>query len=99
MTTEHFAHFEQLWEYAERISQQNTLSKQEIFLKLNEVLSEYNKLDNIPSKDIQNVLKTKQMGEILFLLCHLSRIDNINTFAALQLVSNYKTDNEIITQQ
>jgi hypothetical protein len=82
-------HFEELWQEAEKASEKQPLTREELFLKLKLEIEEYSKLDNIPSKDIQNILKTKKLGEILFKIAELSRVDNINTFAALQLEVQY----------
>lgn len=78
-------HFEELWTQAEELSSKAPMSKEEIFIELGEDLIDYAKLDNIPSKDIRGILQTKKIGEILFKLADLSRIDNVNTYAALQL--------------
>ena len=78
-------HFEELWQDAENASVKNSLTKEELFMKLDESLKDYAKLDNVPSKDIRNILQTKKLGEILYGLAELSRIDNVNTYAALQL--------------
>lgn len=80
-----YQHYEQLWEAAEQSSIENTSTKNEILIAIKEELQKYLQIDNIPSKEIQNILKTKKMGEILFKLAQISRIDNINTFAALQM--------------
>jgi len=82
-------HFEQLWEEAERVAEKSPTTRNELFIKLKYELEEYSKLDNIPSKEIQNILKTKKLGEILFKIAELSKVDNINTFAALQLEVQY----------
>lgn len=78
-------HFEELWEEAEKASEKFTINKEVLFNKLAQEIEEYAKLDNIPSKEIQKILKTKKLGEILFKIAELSRIDDINTFVALQL--------------
>jgi len=77
--------FSELWEQAEEISKSNATSTKEIFIELEKGIKEYVKLENIPSQDIQNILKTKKFGEILFKLTELSRIDNINSYAALHM--------------
>lgn len=82
-------HFEELWEDAEKASEKCPTSREELFIKIKSELEEYYKLDNILSKEIQNILKTKKLGEILFKIAELSRVDNINTFAALQLEVQY----------
>ncbi len=82
-------HFEELWEDAEKASEKYPISREELFIKIKSEIEEYYKLDNIISKDIQNILKTKKLGEILFKIAELSRVDNINTFAALQLEVQY----------
>lgn len=81
-------HFETVWEAAEEIAQKQSMSKNDIFLRLEYELKEYSKLENIPSKEIQTLLKTKKMGEILFMLCYLTKIDNINSYSALQTEIN-----------
>ena len=78
-------HFEELWEDAEKASANRPTNRQELYIALEQEIKEYAKLDSIPSKDIQNILKSKKLGEILFKISELSRLDNINTFAALQL--------------
>jgi hypothetical protein len=82
-------HFEQLWEEAEQVAEKAPTARDELFIKLKYEIEEYAKLDNIPSKEIQNILKTKKLGEILFKIAELSKVDNINTFAALQLEVQY----------
>lgn len=78
-------HFESLWEEAEKATEKHPTTKNELFVALKQEIDEYAKLENIPSKEIQNILKTKKLGEILFKLTELSRTDNINTYAALQM--------------
>lgn len=76
-------HYEQVWEQAEQATLKNPMLRSELFIKIKQEIDEYAKLDNIPSKEIQNVLKTKKLGEILFKISELSRVDDINTYAAL----------------
>jgi hypothetical protein len=78
-------HFEEIWEDAEKASTKQPTGREELYIKIEQEMREYAKLDIIPSKEIQNILKTKKLGEILFKISELSRLDNINTFAALQL--------------
>lgn len=78
-------HFEELWEDAEKASASRPSNRQELYISLEQEIKEYSKLDSIPSKEIQTILKSKKLGEILFKISELSRLDNINTFAALQL--------------
>lgn len=78
-------HFEELWEDAEKASAKRPTNREELYVKLEHEFKEYAKLDSIPSKEIQSILKSKKLGEILFKVAELSRLDNINTFAALQL--------------
>ena len=82
-------HFEELWQEAEKASEKLSTVKETLFVKLTQDLEEYAKLDNIPSKEIAKILKTKKLGEILFKIAELSRVDDINTFAALQLEIQY----------
>ena len=78
-------HFEHLWERAEEVSATQYPIKNELFNKLKQDIDDYLKLEDIPSNDIKSTLKTKKMGEILFKLATLSKLDNVNTYAALQL--------------
>lgn len=78
-------HFEELWEEAEKASEKLPINRDTLFIKLTQEIEEYAKLDNIPSKEIAKILKTKKLGEILFKIAELSRVDDINTFVALQL--------------
>jgi len=78
-------HFEEIWEESEMLSSNNPTDREQLFSNLESDLKEYVKLENIPSQDIQNILKTKKFGEILFKLTELSRIDNINSYAALHM--------------
>lgn len=76
-------HFEELWELSEKTSTKLSDTQEEILFKLTQDLKEYEKLNNVPSKEIQNILRTKKLGEILFKITQISRIDNINSYAAL----------------
>lgn len=78
-------HFEELWEDAEKASANKPTNREELYIKIEQEVKEYAKLDSIPSKEIQSILKSKKLGEILFKIAELSRVDNVNTFAALQL--------------
>lgn len=76
--------FSSLWEKSEKVSGMNQISREELFIKLKMCFEDYAKLENIPSKDIQRILKNKKFGELLFALTELSRIDNVNVYAVLQ---------------
>lgn len=78
-------HFEDLWCNAEAIHAKSPIPRAELYIQLSEDLKEYQKFDAVPSKEIQGILKTKKLGEIIFKLTELSRIDDVNTFTALQL--------------
>lgn len=79
-------HFEDLWNDAEKLSADlNNSSRNDIFPKIKELLDDYVKIDNVPATEIQKVLRQKKIGEILFKLTELSRLDDINTYAALKL--------------
>jgi hypothetical protein len=78
-------HFEDLWTRAEKATEKHPTTREELLIKLEQDLKEYQKLDSIPSPDIQSILKTKKLGELLFKLTEISRVDNINTYAALQM--------------
>ncbi len=75
--------FSELWEQAEQIKSNE--SREEIHFNLIELLNDYKKLDNIVAKDIQKTLRVKKYGEILYKMTELSRMDEINTYAALLL--------------
>lgn len=62
-------HFEELWEKAESLSG-------------GPAKESYNKISKILNSGTES-LSEAQMGEIIFQLCNLSRIYNINTFVAL----------------
>lgn len=78
-------HFEELWRDAEKASEPQLTPRAELFIQLKQAFNDYAQLDAIPSNDIQNVLKTKKLGEVLYRIAELSRVDNINVFAALQM--------------
>ncbi len=78
-------HFEELWVEAEEMAMKMPNDRQELFIKVRTDIEEYQKLDKIPSNEIKRTLKTKKLGEILYKIAELSRMDNINTYAALQL--------------
>lgn len=78
-------HFEEVWTKAEEVSAQDHLSREEIYLKLQDDLREYSKFDAVPSNEIKKILKTKKLGEILFEVTKLSRLDNVNSWAALDM--------------
>ena len=79
--------FSELWEEAESIS--SGMGKEELCLNLIDLITEYKKLDNIASKDIQGTLKKKKYGEILQKMTELSKADDINVYAALQLETDF----------
>lgn len=78
-------HFEELWEEAEKISEGNNSSKLEIYAGLDRLLSDYQNLDKLESLEIRKTLKTKKLGEILFKITELSRIDDVNSYESLKL--------------
>lgn len=85
--------FQALWEKAEEVSKKTTSSREELFIKIKLIFDEYMKLDNIPSQEIQKILKKKKFGELLFSFAELSRLDNINVYAVLntevQITDNF----------
>lgn len=79
-------HYEDLWSEAEELTKKYPSdNKATLCSNLETAVHEYLKLDNIPSNDIKKALQTKKLGEILFRITELSRLDNINTYEALLL--------------
>ena len=78
-------HFEELWMKSESFSATLAIPRAEVYNSVSERMSEYQKLDNLGSPAIVKSLKTKKLGEILFYLTELARIDDVNSFEALQL--------------
>lgn len=78
-------HFEEIWNKAEELAQQQLNTKDEIYLKIQESIKEYAKFDAIPSEEIKVILKTKKLGEVLFEIAKLTKLDNINSWAALDM--------------
>lgn len=75
--------FSELWEKSEKVSVGVADNKAEILDKVRDACTNYARLGDIPSPELRRILQTKKMGEILFELTKLSRLDNLNTYAAL----------------
>ena len=78
-----YQHYEQLWEAAEQVA---IYGIDESCDKMTEILS---------SLKLSKKLSEYQMGEILFHCCNLSRMQNINTFTALQKMLIDKKSEEL----
>lgn len=85
--------FDKLWTSCEEFHKQNSGEKQDE--PINELLMKIKIYQNVCNKELANEekikLKERLMGEIMFSLSHLSFIDNINIFSALEEVSQYRT--------
>jgi len=90
-------HFEELWEKCEQLHQaadQNNPATtaallEELMLKVNL----YKALDaktEIPEEDRQKI-KSRTLGEILLTLTHVSLLDNVNVFEALNIALQYRS--------
>lgn len=69
-------HFETLWENAELLTAQETISAEEVIKQIEEQL-------RLLQSD-SPIMHEYHMGEVIFNLCKVSRILNINTYLALQ---------------
>ncbi len=81
--------FEEVWNTAETVSKKNNAKHQAIIIALHNYLDDYLKTENIPAPEIKKILKQKKFGELLFKVAELSRLDDINIYAALQLELQY----------
>ncbi len=82
--------FEKLWEDAESISDMSEEARSQLYISLQESITDYKKLDKLPSPEIQDALKTKKLGEIIFQIAELSKIDNINAYKALAIENEFR---------
>lgn len=76
-------HYETLWEDAEKLSKEEN----SIFVldNLTNLILEYKDiLESNADEKTKFVFKNRKFGEILFSLCELSKIDNVNTYSALK---------------
>lgn len=79
--------FEQLWEACEQISaplyQQQSSS--DLIKELNDLFANYKQLDDNLSmpKEVILALKRRCIGQLLFIITHLSAKDDINVYASL----------------
>lgn len=85
MTENNIKHFEVLWEESEKLAEKlhGKTSTEELVKLVSEALTSYVEITKIDSKEISDSLKSKYMGEIVFLLTAVSLRDNINVYAAL----------------
>jgi hypothetical protein len=96
--TEHstFKTFDDLWNACEQLHQETDQDNQtntavlmeELLLKINL----YKALDartEMSEEDRQNI-KSRTLGEVLLTLTHISLIDNINVFEALNMALQYR---------
>lgn len=90
--SEKIKHFEELWTDAEKISADRKRSKNNIISNLQIALDDYLKLEGISSTEIKEALQLKKMGEILFMIAELSRTDNVNTYKALLIESQFQSN-------
>lgn len=87
-------HFEELWEKAEKLHQQDN-SEESIPALMEELLMKiglYQAIDaklELPEEDKQKA-KSRALGEILLTLTHVSLKDNINVFEALGIALHYR---------
>lgn len=86
-------HFEELWEQCEKFHQENgalneQISMQELIMKANFYESMMEK--ELP-QDVKNSMKSRLLGEIIFILTKISLKEDIDTFAALQETLQYKS--------
>lgn len=74
-------HFEFVWEKGEEISSKVLNNREKIISFLQSKITEYS---NIKENKLQDEIQKRKLGEILFGLTALSKLDNINTFEVLQ---------------
>ena len=85
-------HFENLWESAEDLSQKLSSNDSETIInEITLLLTEFTKINNISNADARKFLKIKKVGEVLFKLSDLSRLESINTFEALLMEINFQS--------
>ena len=87
MTENNIKHFETLWDESEAlVSKIHEKSSHDDLIKLiSNLTNDYKEMhsSNLPD-EVKSSLKTRYMGEIIFLLSALSQRDNINVYAALK---------------
>lgn len=88
-------HFEELWESCEK-SHQETSKNDNISSIVDELMMKLNLYKLIDkkteiSKEDQQKIKSRTVGEILLTLTNLSLKDNINVFEALNIALQYHT--------
>ena len=79
-------HFEQIYEQAESIALKSSSKNIDtIIIELTNTLNEYKSFNdsNLPT-ELKQPIKVRKFGELLFLLCELSAVENINSYTALQ---------------
>lgn len=76
-------HFEEVWEHAERTFKLKPLLLEEL---LNQIGLDLNEL-----KSLEGRLAHEKFGEVLFNICGLTMIKNINAYSALQEETENKT--------
>lgn len=76
-------HFEELWEKCEKfVDEQNSLSAIDSIVPKLELYKVILSRTDIPPEDVKH-LKERLLGEILFELCQISSVDNLNSFECL----------------
>jgi hypothetical protein len=78
-------HFEEVYEEAESLAVR-TSSKDidKIIVELNNILSEYQSFNKaLLPPELKQPMKARKFGEILFKLCEISALDNINAYSSL----------------
>lgn len=96
MTNKQPIGFEELWNQAEVISNKVYKEQQPVDLvkELNDLFSNYSQLDNnvkLPD-EVSKALKRQCIGQMLFIITHLSGKDNINIYSSLLEEMNLNKD-------
>jgi hypothetical protein len=76
-------HYEHIWEEAEK----NSKEENSLFVldNINSLISDYKDISEASTDEkTKSIFKFRKFGEILFALCELSKIDNINVYTALK---------------
>lgn len=76
--------YQELWLTAEEVSKHSLSSRDNLYSSIKSIMDDYEKLDKIPAPEIAKMLKTKKLGELLFKIAELSRLDDVNVYLALQ---------------
>lgn len=86
MSENNIKHFETLWEESEKLTENmyKDIPTDKLVEKIAETLASYSEAGQIESKEISDSLKSKLIGEAVFMITAISLRDNINVYAALQ---------------